>query len=157
MRGSLVAIAVLGAALAARAQAPAPPQAPAQTQSSTQQDATNQQQSQGQTQPKSGKHTITVTFSYDFRLTPACSDKVQKGCVAQFNVYDLSAGYKHRTKLFSIPVGAVAERGMKEYKQTGPLLLFESGKHLIGVAAQGPEPQKLESNPMACKTWVEVP
>jgi len=106
-------------------------------------------------QTTSSKHKITLTFHYDFRATPACSEKVQKNCVVQFNVYDLSAGYKHRTKLYSIPVGAVNESGVKEITGTSPLILFETGKHLIGMAAQTPE--NLESDPRVCTTWVEVP
>ena len=111
----------------------------------------------GWAQAPSGKHTITVTFTYDFRLTPACAGKVRKNCVTQFNIYDLSAGFKNRTKLFSIPVGTDVGKGVKEFSATSPLLLFESGKHLIGAAAQGPEPGKLESDPRLCKVWVEVP
>jgi hypothetical protein len=153
---------ILVAAIAAWAQAPAPPQTttqqqPTQAQQPSQPQAPSQQQSQGQTPPTSGMHSITVKITYDFRLTPACSQKVRKKCVAQFNLYDLSAGYKHRTKLFSVPVGNVSERGVQELTGTSPLLLFESGRHLIGVAAQGPEPEKLESNPKACTTWVEIP
>jgi hypothetical protein len=159
-QAALVAM-ILGAAVAASAQAPAPPQSttqqPRQPQQQTQPQAPSQQQNQGQTPPTSGMHTITVKFTYDFRLTPACSGKVRKKCVAQFNLYDLSAGYKHRTKLFSIPVGTVTERSVRELTGTSPLLLFESGRHLIGVAAQGPEPEKLESNPKECTTWVEIP
>jgi hypothetical protein len=106
-------------------------------------------------QTTSGKHTITLKFTYDFRKTAACSEKVRKNCVTQFNLYDLSAGYKNRTKLFSIPVGTVTEAGVKEYTATSPLILFESGKHLIGMAAQTAE--NVESDPRACKTWVEIP
>jgi hypothetical protein len=106
-------------------------------------------------QNTSGKHTITVKFTYDFRKTAACTEKVRKKCVAQFNLYDLSAGYKNRTKLFSVPVGTVTEAGVKEYTGTSPLILFESGKHLIGMAAQTAE--NVESDPRACTTWVEIP
>lgn len=105
--------------------------------------------------PPTGKHTFTVKITYDFRATPACSKKVQKNCVTQFNVYDLSAGYKHRTKLFSIPVEKVSEAGVKEFNETSPLILFESGKHLIGVSAQTPD--NVESDPRLCKTWMEIP
>jgi len=106
-------------------------------------------------QTSSGKHTFTVKFTYDFRAMPACSEKVRKNCVAQFNLYDLSAGYKSRTKLFYIPVGTVTEASVKEYTATSPLILFESGRHLIGMAAQTAE--NVESDPRACKTWFEIP
>ena len=106
-------------------------------------------------QTSAGKHTFTVKVVYDFRRTPACSEKIKKNCVVRFNLYDLSAGYKHRTKLFSIPVGEVREAGVKEFTATSPLLLFESGKHLIGVTAQTPD--NVESDPRKCKTWMEIP
>jgi hypothetical protein len=106
-------------------------------------------------QTTSGKHTFTVKVKYDFRMTPACGEKAEGHCVMRFNVYDLSAGYKNRTKLFSIPVGEAREKGVKEFTATSPLLLFESGKHLIGVAAETPD--KVESDPRLCKTWVKIP
>lgn len=43
-------------------------------------------------QTQSAKHTIRVTFDYDFTAIQACSPKVTKKCVAQFVVYDISAG-----------------------------------------------------------------
>jgi len=41
-------------------------------------------------QTQSPKHTIVVTFDYDFTEVPACSEKVNKKCIAKFVVYDIS-------------------------------------------------------------------
>ena len=54
------------------------------------------------------KHKISITFNYDFTQTPVCPAKVAKTCVAQFNLYDISAGVAKSTKLMSFapPAGA---------------------------------------------------
>ncbi|MGH9714789.1 MAG: hypothetical protein ACRD5M_15960 [Candidatus Acidiferrales bacterium] len=106
-------------------------------------------------QSGSSKHSVTVTFDYDFGRTPACSEKVLKNCVKQFVVYDISAGVQHRTKLFSFPADPAAKGFVKGITATSPKLLFESGKHLISVAAQ--TPTAVESDVTAAKTWIEVP
>src|SRR5580698_2310049 len=59
--------------------------------------------------PPSGGHIhkITVKFDYDFTRIPACDPpKVKEKCIAQFNIYDISAGIKSRTRLFSMPAPA---------------------------------------------------
>ena len=111
-----------------------------------------------QTQVKarpSSKHTITVTFNYDFSKTPSCSPTVTKSCVQQFNVYDLSAGFESRTKIFSIPVEPGQTKPVNGIKGKSPLTSFEPGRHKIGVTAQmagGPE-----SPVEASTTWVAIP
>ena len=50
---------------------------------------------------QSSKHTVSVEFSYDFTLIPACSSTVAKKCIAQFNVYDISAAKAHEAVLDS--------------------------------------------------------
>jgi hypothetical protein len=102
-----------------------------------------------------GVHTVTVTFDYDFRQTPACSTKVPKNCVMQFIAYDISAGIKSATMLFPIalptnPVGAI--HGITA---TSPKLDFESGKHLISVSAMGPDGR--HSRKSLCTTWITIP
>jgi hypothetical protein len=82
--------------------------------------------------PTHSQHSVTVTFDYDFGLTPACSKKITKGCVEQFVAYDISAGANHSSKLD-----------------------FESGKHLISVTAQGPDGR--QSRKSICTTWVTIP
>jgi hypothetical protein len=101
------------------------------------------------------KHTITLQFNYDFRLTQACSEKVTKDCVQQFIAYDISAGVANRTKLAVIPVPENAEGFVKGIAAKTPPLLFESGKHLLAVSAQMPNGK--ESNPILCTAWVQVP
>lgn len=109
------------------------------------------------------KHRITITFSYDFAHQPACSSDSNKGkdkknkkpCVQQFVAYDISAGLERRTKLLSIPVAQDAHGLVSGITATTPLLLFESGRHLIAVVAQ--TPSGLESDPNQCAAWVNIP
>jgi hypothetical protein len=105
-------------------------------------------------QTGSSKHSITLTFDYDFRTMPVCSSGVIKNCVAQFNVYDISAGVTKRTKLFSSPPPPGATGVVKGIRLTTPTLLFESGKHMLAVTAQ--TPAGTESDPKQCITWVEI-
>jgi hypothetical protein len=100
------------------------------------------------------RHSLTVTFDYNFGLTPACSDKVTEKCVKQFNVYDISAGIEKRTRLFTIPADPTAKGVVKGITGTSPMLLFAPGKHLISVSAQTPSNQK--SDPGACAVWIEI-
>lgn len=105
-------------------------------------------------QTGSSKHSVTLTFDYDFRTMPVCSSGVTKNCVAQFNVYDISAGVAKRTKLFSSPPPQTAKGVVKAITLTTPTLLFESGKHLLAVTAQ--TPAGTESDPKQCVTWVTI-
>ena len=104
-----------------------------------------------QTQPI--KHTISVKFDYNFTATPACSSKVSKKCIAKFVVYDISAGKPY--KLFTIAVPADASGAVTGISGESQPLLFESGKHLIGVVAQ--EDSGEESSPFASAVWVKIP
>jgi hypothetical protein len=106
-------------------------------------------------QAESHKHSITLKFDYDFRIMPACVSGVEKNCVAQFNVYDITAGVAKRTKLASIPVPSGARGFVKGILVTTPSLLFEVGKHLLAVTAQTPD--GTESDATKCTTWVEFP
>lgn len=106
------------------------------------------------------KHKITVTFDYDFAHQPPCSTDANekehdKVCVQQFIVYDISAGLAQRTKLMTIPVPADARGMVKGISGTSPLLLFESGQHLIAVVAQAPN--GYESDPNRCEVWITIP
>ena len=105
-------------------------------------------------QADGSRHTVTVTFDYNFGLTPACSDKVTDDCVKQFNVYDISAGVEKRTRLFTIPVNPASKGIVKGISGTSPVLLFAPGKHLISVVAQTPSNQKSDSG--ACTAWIEI-
>jgi hypothetical protein len=104
-------------------------------------------------QEPSPKHTISITFDYDFTAMPACSPTVKKKCVTQFNVYDISG--PKRYKLFSIPAPAEASGPVKGISGSSDPLLFEPGKHLLGVTAQTDNGD--ESSPYACSTWTRIP
>jgi hypothetical protein len=105
------------------------------------------------TPAQSNKHTVSVEFSYDFTLVPACSSTVAKKCIAQFNVYDISAGKP--IKLFSIPAPPGAKGPVKSITGESQPLLFESGKHLLAVTAQMVSSE--ESDPHACTVWAQIP
>lgn len=105
------------------------------------------------TQTQSPKHTIVVTFNYDFTAVPACSEKVTKKCIAKFIVYDISGEKPY--KLFTIPVPAGASGKVKGISAESQPLLFESGKHLLGVSAQRESGE--ESNPHATTFWATIP
>jgi hypothetical protein len=105
-------------------------------------------------QAPSAQHSLTVKFDYNFNFTPACSATVTKSCVQQFNVYDISGGTKNRIMLFSVPVPPGAKGIVKGITQTSQQLVFEPGKHFIGVTAQMPNGK--ESNPASCQTSVQI-
>jgi len=89
------------------------------------------------------KHRVTVTFNYDFNLSPACSLAPTKNCVKQFNVYD--ATDKEHVKLFSIPVPADATGLVKGITGTSPLLSFSAGEHTLVVTAQAADGTESDS------------
>lgn len=106
------------------------------------------------------KHKITVTFDYDFTHHLSCSasirdKKEKKECVRQFIVYDISAGLPNRTELMSILAPPDAHGLVKGISGSTPLLLFESGQHLIAVVAQTPKGS--ESDPNQCTVWITIP
>jgi hypothetical protein len=104
-------------------------------------------------QAEAPKHTISVTFDYDFTATHACSPKVTKNCVARFIVYDISGNKPY--KLFTIPVPADATGPVKGISGESQPLLLESGKHQLGVTAQNDKGE--ESRSYACTVWVTIP
>ena len=104
-------------------------------------------------QAQSSKHVIVATFDYDFTAVPACSEKVTKKCIAKFVVYDISGEKPY--KLFTIPVPADANGKVKGISGESQPLLFESGKHLLGVSAQRDSGE--ESNPDATSVWATIP
>lgn len=99
--------------------------------------------------------TISVTFDYDFRVTPACSPNVTQECVQQFNLYEISLGIPKRAKLLSIPVPAGAAGFVRGISGKTEPLLFDSGRHRLAVSAQMPNGQ--ESDLSKCTTIVKVP
>jgi hypothetical protein len=99
------------------------------------------------------KHTISVTFDYDFTQIHACSATIKKKCIAQFIVYDISG--KKPYKLFSIPTPPGAAGALKGIQGDSQPLLFEAGRHQIAVSAQMESGE--ESNPRAAAVWIEIP
>jgi hypothetical protein len=100
-------------------------------------------------------HRITVTFNYDFSITPACSPKVQQGCVQQFNLYDISEGIRKRVKLGTIPVPDGATGFVNNISATTEPLQIKSGNHKFAVSAQRPD--GIESDFNKCTIKVKVP
>lgn len=100
------------------------------------------------------RHTITFTFDYDFRITPACSAEVKKDCVQKFNFYDISLGIPKKMPLGSLPVPAGATGLMKGISFTTERRLFSSGKHMVAVSAQSEN--GIESDLQKCTTTVKV-
>jgi hypothetical protein len=105
--------------------------------------------------PQEVTHKISFTFDYDFSLTPACSPKIKKACVQQFNFYDISQGIAKRVKLGSIPVPTGASGLVKGISGTTEPLLFNSGRHLLAVSAQMPD--GTESDLSKCTIIVKIP
>ena len=99
-------------------------------------------------------HTITFTFDYDFRITPACSPTVKEKCVQQFNFYDISAGIPKSVKLgsFAVPPGSTGL--IKGMSVTTKSLLFNPGRHMFAVSAQMPNGR--ESDLGECATKVKI-
>jgi hypothetical protein len=104
-------------------------------------------------QAEAPKHTITVTFDYDFTATHACSPKITKKCIAKFVVYDISGDKPY--KLFTIPVPADATGPVKGVSGESQPLLFESGKHKLAVTAQNDKGE--ESSSYAATVWITIP
>jgi hypothetical protein len=107
-----------------------------------------------QSQKRQSRHTITLTFDYDFRISPPCSATLKKDCVQQFNFYDISAGIPKRVPLGSFPVPTGATGLMKGISFTTERRLFKSGKHMVAVVAQSEN--GLESDLRKCATIVKI-
>lgn len=137
----------------------------ARAQGSTPQQATGATQTQSgqpsgagpgdECHPSGLKHCVTVSFTYDFAPMHACSAKVKRNCIDQFNVYDVSGGADKRIKLFSIPAPAGAATVVKDITGRSPLLTFEPGKHQLAVTAQIVGGK--ESATLAATVWIVVP
>ena len=100
------------------------------------------------------RHTIKFTFDYDFGITPACSAEVKKGCVQQFNFYDISGGVATRVKLGSLPVPTVANGLVRGISFTTERRLFSPGKHMVAVSAQLAD--GMESDVSRCSAIVKI-
>jgi hypothetical protein len=92
-----------------------------------------------------GQHTVAVTLNYDFTTDGACSSTVTKGCVQQFNIYDVTTGTP--VKLFTVTAPAGASGPVTGITGTSALLTLRSGVHVFGATAQMAD--GTESNPNA--------
>ncbi len=90
-----------------------------------------------------GQHTVSVTLNYDFTVDAACSATVTKGCLQQFNIYDVTTGTP--VKLFSVTAPAGASGPVTGITGTSGLLALKSGVHVFGATAQMAD--GTESNP----------
>jgi hypothetical protein len=98
--------------------------------------------------------TVKVKFDYDFSKFPACSAKITKKCVQQFNVYEVSS--TPPIFLFSIPVPPNARGKVTGIPGAAPQKqAFFTGPHRVGVTAKGPGLNE-ESDPYQCMTFVQV-
>jgi hypothetical protein len=102
---------------------------------------------------QSSKHSIKVSFNYDFGLTPACTPGLNHDCVKQFILYDISDGVSKRRELMTIPVPPNPHGFVKGITATTPRRDFKTGKLSLAVVAQMPNGQ--ESTP--CTASVKVP
>ena len=107
------------------------------------------------TQASQPTHTIRFTFSYDFRITPACSKKAKVVCVQQFNFYDISQGPDKRVKLGSMPAKPGAKKFEKAISGTSDPQFFTRGRHRVAVAAQLSDGR--ESDVRQCSVVVTIP
>lgn len=81
-----------------------------------------------------GTHTVTVSLNYDFSADAACSATVTKGCLQQFNIYDVTTGTP--VKLFSVAAPAGASSAVTGITGTSGSLVLKSGVHTFGATAQ---------------------
>lgn len=80
-----------------------------------------------------GQHTLTVTLDYDFTADNACSASVTKGCLQQFNVYDITSGTP--VKLFSFAAPAGATGPVNGITGTSGLITLHAGTHTFAATA----------------------
>ena len=90
-----------------------------------------------------GQHTVAVTLNYDFTTDGACSATVTKGCLQQFNIYDVTTGTP--VKLFFIAAPAGANGPVNGITGTSGQLSLKSGVHIFGATAR--MANGTESNP----------
>ena len=103
--------------------------------------------------PQTAVHSIAVAFNYDFTKNPACDSTMAKGCVAKFEVFDISLPEKPYL-LFTIAIPPGAAGKTNPIKASGPRMSFVVGKHRLGVSAVTAEGGI--SDPAKCSTIVMV-
>jgi len=101
--------------------------------------------------PSGTPKTLTVTLTFDFSQSNACSATVTTGCVKQFNFY-LSGAGGAKTLLFSIPAPSGAST-LQTLTVTSPTVSLALGNNTILATVATPDP--LESS--ALSVVVPVP
>jgi len=141
--------------------APAPSQAPTNSASAPPQSPCQQLLPAPSPQAPDAWHCITVTFAYDFKKTPPCAGaKPVHPCVAQFGIYETTAGMNktNAVPLFNValppnPKGVVAAITQQSPKPIDLAL----GWHRLCVAALdniGASSMRLWCP--TCGTWIYV-
>lgn len=149
---AVMAAALMPAGMAAQSSRSTPP-APSQSAVEVPTPAASASQAAEQ-QPQVVQRTVTVTFDYDFSKYPACSAKVTKKCIQQFNVWEVSDPAR-QVFLFTVPVPSDAKGLVKGITGTSPKKRsFFTGPHRFGVSAKTPAPgPRGESDPRLCMAF----
>jgi hypothetical protein len=162
LRGYALAILLLAGARTVAAQQTAPPlPCPTQASSSAQSTAPSSgQNAPQQTPPADAWHCITVQFQYDFSKTPPCAgSKPKHPCVAQFAIYETTAGTnkKHRIFLFYVPLPAKPSGVVQVTGESPKQIDFVLGAHKLSVGAlddTGKDSHMKFCD--SCATWINV-
>jgi len=110
--------------------------------------------------PSDAWHCVTVKFAYDFTKTPPCTgSKPKHPCVAQFAIYDTTAGTgrSHRTFLFDVALPAAPSGVVPISGQSPKQIDFALGWHKLGVGAlddTGKDSHMKFCD--SCATWVDI-
>jgi len=162
LRGFALSILLLAGARTVGAQQTAPPlPCPTQPTAAAQSTAPSSgQNAPQQTPPTDAWHCITVQFEYDFSKTPPCTgSKPKHPCVAQFAIYETTAGTnkKNRVFLFYVPL-PVKQSGTVQVTGESPKQIdFVLGWHKLGVGAldeTGKDSHMKFCD--SCATWIDV-
>ena len=141
--------------------APAPSQAPTNSASAPPQSPCQQLLPAPSPQASDAWHCITVTFAYDFTKTPPCAAvKPVHPCVAQFGIYETTAGMNktNALPLFNVPLppnpkGVVTGITLQSPKPIDLAL----GWHRLCVAALDTSGlNSLRRSCPTCGTWIYV-
>ena len=169
LRGLAPAFALLAVTIAATfprvaaAQQPTPPPLPCPTQPTAAAQSTAPSSGQNapqQTPPTDAWHCITVSFEYDFSKTPPCAgSKPKHPCVAQFAIYETTAGTnkKNRVFLFYVPLPVKQSGAVQVTGESPKQIDFVLGWHKLGVGAldeTGKDSHMKFCD--SCATWIDV-
>jgi len=135
----------------------ASPASPTSAQSTT---APGQSNASQQTPPGTAWHCISVKFNYDFSATPPCKgSKPKHPCVAQFAIYNTTAGPKKKDRVFLFdvslpanPVGVMPIAGESPQQLSFPLGWNKLGVGALDETGKDSHMRLCDS----CATWIYV-